>query len=453
MPCPHHGIGYMAAILRENGHEVHYIDCAILKQSYSKIISQIELLAPDAIGITALSPYYSEMKKLARMLHKLKIPIILGGEHVTTLPELSLKECGADFVVLGEGELTILELMNIWQDKEKRKHIKGIAYIENNHFIRNPERELIQNLDELPFPAYDLINPLKYPIADSYFKVKRLPVTGIFTSRGCPYACSFCASSAFWKHHFRHRSPQKVVDEIEYLMKSFGIREIQIGDDYFNCSKKHIIEICREILRRKLDLTLTCPNGLRIENIDEKLLTIMRKAGFYALTITFESGSQAILDGVNKKLNLRNVARNIKLAKKLGFFLKDYLVFGLPGETYETVRKTIQFAKSLPYDTIAVFIAKPIPGSSWFDQWSRNKDVSLLDYNWFNFVVNENKLEFSDGNRTIKLPIDAYREFFFRPIQVLRFLRYWVHTFHFIQSFIILIPRLYKQILNIFNRE
>jgi len=453
MPYPHHGIGYMASILRKNGHEVYFIDCAILKKPYSQIIRQVERLNPDAIGITAVSAYYSEMKKLARMLHKLKIPIILGGVHVTILPELSLRECGADFAVLGEGELTILDLMNIWQDNEKRKYIKGIAYIEHNQFIRNPERELIQNLDDLPFPAYDLINPLQYSIKHSYFKIKRYPALAIFTSRGCPHTCSFCASCTFWRHRYRRRSPQNVVDEIEYLVREFGIKEIQIGDDYFNCNKNHVIEICREVLRRKLDLSFSCPNGLRFENVDKELLTIMRKTGFFTLTFAVESGSQTILDRINKKLDLKNVSRIIKLAKQLGFFLNGYFIFGLPGETYETVRRTIQFAKSLPYDAMAFFIAKPLPGSSWFDQWSHNKKISEIDYNWFHFLEIGGKLEFFDGKRKLKLPSDAWKEFYFRPKQLLRYLKYWVNTFPVNQSLIAQFQGQIKHILNVISRK
>ncbi|MHA1129865.1 MAG: B12-binding domain-containing radical SAM protein, partial [Candidatus Helarchaeota archaeon] len=240
MPYPHHGIAYMAAFLRKHGHEVYFIDCAIIKESYAEIVQQVVRLNPDAIGITVVSAYYKEMKKLARLLKQLNIPIIIGGVHVTALPELSLRETGAKFAVLGEGELTILELMNLWEDKEKRKTIDGIAFIENGQFKRNNPRELIEDLDILPIPAYDLIDPRKYPLRYSYFKYKRLPVVPIFTSRGCPHTCTFCASGAFWQHQFRRRSAKNVVDEMEYLVKEFGIREIQIGDDYFNCSRKHV---------------------------------------------------------------------------------------------------------------------------------------------------------------------------------------------------------------------
>ncbi|MHA1132637.1 MAG: B12-binding domain-containing radical SAM protein [Candidatus Helarchaeota archaeon] len=193
-------------------------------------------LNPDVIGITALSPYYSQMRILARFLRKLQIPVILGGVHVSALPELSLRECGAEFVVIGEGELTLLELMEKWQDEEGRKQIKGIAYLEDGQFKRNPDRELIANLDDLPFPAWDLINPKKYPQIPHGRVMKRTPFAPIFTTRGCPYSCSYCSSCNFWRRKFRKRSAKNIVDEIEYLVKTFGIREIHIWDDNFTFS-------------------------------------------------------------------------------------------------------------------------------------------------------------------------------------------------------------------------
>ncbi len=452
MPYPHMGIGYLASILRKNGHEVYFFDCAILKEPYSEIVKEVENLNPDVLGITAVSAYYSEMKKLAWMLGKLEIPIIIGGVHVTILPELSLREVGAEFAILGEGEITILELMNNWEDHEKRKEVKGIAYIEEDQLIVTGQRDLIEDLDGLPFPAWDVINPLNYSIKDSYFKVKRYPVGLIFTSRGCPHICSFCASCNFWRHKFRCRSPKNVVDEIEYQVREFGIREMQFGDDYFNHTKKHVIEICREIQKRKLDLTFSCPNGLRIENVDEELLTIMKKTGFYSLTFAFESGSQKVLDGINKKLRLKRAVKILKLAKKLGYFINGYFMFGLPGETYETARRTMQLAKKLPFDALAFFLAKPLPGSIWFDDWVQNKDISKIDYDWFHFLEIENKLEFSDGNHKFRVPAGAWREFYFRPIQLWRYFKYLAHTFPANRSIFVQFQRFLRQIFNILRR-
>jgi radical SAM superfamily enzyme YgiQ (UPF0313 family) len=336
MPNPPIGLGYIASILRENGHEVSIIDCAITRKSYSEIRSEVENRNPDAIGITALTSYYHEMVKLARILKKLEIPIILGGVHVTALPELSLRECKADFAVIGEGEFTILELLDKWDNDTERKKIKGIAYIEKGNFQLNPRRELIQNLDDLPFPAWDLINPLAYPRMPHGRTMKRYPVAPIFTTRGCPFSCSYCASTQFWERKFRTRTPGNVVDEIEYLVNEFGVREIHIWDDNFTLIKKHVLGICKEILKRNLDLTFACPNGVRIDRLDKEILTAMRQAGFYALIFAIESGAQSILDKANKKINLKIIPGKVKLAKSLGFLIPSYFILGLPGETYTT---------------------------------------------------------------------------------------------------------------------
>jgi len=378
---------------------------------------------PDAIGITGLSSYYIEMRRLAKMLHTLQIPIILGGVHVTALPELSLRECRANFVVVGEGELTILELMDKWQDNEARSGIKGIAYLEENQFKFNQLRGPILNLDELPFPAWDLINPLRYPPAPHGIVIKRYPVAPILTTRGCPYFCSYCASTQFWGHKFRKRTANNIADEIEFLVQKYKIKEINIWDDNFTLQKKHVIEFCHEILQRKLDLTFTCPNGVRIDSLNRELLTLMRRTGFYLLTFAIESGSQSILNKANKKLNLRVIPKVLKIAKSLGYIIPSFFIFGLPGETYTTARRTIQFAKNLPLDTASFFIASPLPGSRLFDDWVQEHSLTRVNYDWFYFHGIEEQLILSDHQKKLNLPKDAYREFFFRPRQLIRVLK------------------------------
>jgi len=427
MPNPPLGLGYLAGILRAHGHQVDILDCAIMKESYLQIIPRIKSLNPDVIGITALSSYYNEMRRLASVLHTLQIPIILGGVHASVLPELSLRQCRADLVIVGEGELTTLDLMDKWQDKATRKDLKGIAYLEENQFRINPARELIQNLDELPFPAWDLINPLKYPPLPHGAVMKRYPAAPILTTRGCPYSCSYCASTQFWRRTFRRRSAQNIVDEIEYLVNTFKIREIHIWDDNFTLIKKHVVDFCREILRRKLDLTFACPNGVRIDSLNKELLTLMKRTGFYSLTFAIESGSQTLLEQANKKIDLKIIPEITKMAKNIGFQIPAYLMLGFPNETYKTARQTIQFVKSLPIDRTVFFLVQPLPGSRLFDDFSQKINLKSNNYS-FHFFTFKNHIEFTDGKNKIVLPRDAIREFYFRPIQILRMLKTNVNT-------------------------
>jgi len=443
-PNPPIGLGYIGGTLRAYGHKVDILDCAILKESYHQITSRIKVINPDVIGITALSPYYTEMRLLARLLRKLKIPLILGGIHVSALPELCLRECGAEFAVIGEGESTTLELMDKWNDPENRNLIKGIAFIRNGKFILNSRRDLIQNLDDLPFPAWDLINPLKYPPHPHGQIMKRSPVAPILTTRGCPYSCAFCASTQFWGRKFRRRSAQNIGDEIEYLVQKFKIREIHIWDDNFTLLRKHVENFCREILRRKLDLTFSCPNGVRIDSLNRDLLKMMRQTGFYSLTFAIESGSQSILRKANKKIDLGGIPKIAKIAKQLGYILPSFFIFGLPGETYQTARRTIEFVKSLPLDIAAFFIASPLPGSKLFDNWVQEKNIIKFNYDWFHFHGIRDRLILTDGRNKLTLPSDAYREFNFRPKQIIRMLK--VMPFYSRKDFFDLIRRVFHLI-------
>ncbi len=418
-PNPPIGLGYIASILRAHGHQVDFLDCAIMKDSYPQIRSRIKAMNPDVIGITALSAYYSEMRRLAYFLHPLQIPIILGGVHVSALPELSLKECGAEFVVQGEGELTTLELMDKWSDRAARKQINGIAYLENEEFKVNPRRELIPNLDDLPFPAWDLINPLRYPLQPHGEMINRYPVAPILTTRGCPYSCSYCASTQFWGHKFRKRSPKNIVDEIEYLVNTFKVREIHIWDDNFTLLKKHVIEFCREIRRRNLNLTFACPNGIRIDSLNKELLNLMKQTGFYSLTFAIESGSQMILDNANKRIDLRVIPKMVKLAKEMGFQIPAYFMLGFPGETYKTARQTIQLAKNLPIDRAAFFLVQVLPGSKLFNNQNKEKSINEIK-EAFHFFTFKKNIELTNGKNKLVLPKDALREFYLRPIQILR---------------------------------
>ncbi|MHA1325407.1 MAG: B12-binding domain-containing radical SAM protein, partial [Candidatus Helarchaeota archaeon] len=190
-------------------------------------------------------------------------------------------------------------------------------------------------------------------------------------------------------------------------------------------------EFCREVRRRKLDLTFACPNGIRIDTLDRELLTVMRRTGFYSLTFAIESGSQTILNRVNKNLDLSVVPKRFKLAKKLGYIIPSYFIFGLPGETYETARRTIQFAKSLPFDHPLFFLARPLPGSKFFDEWIREKKIREDDYyNLFHFYTFREKLELTSEDKTIILPKDAIREFYLRPIQIWRGIKKNIEVFH-----------------------
>ncbi|HME54234.1 MAG TPA: radical SAM protein [Candidatus Lokiarchaeia archaeon] len=378
------GIGYLASYLEQHGYEVHVLDLSIKRVYFSTVVEFITKKKPIFVGISSLTAYYMGAKKLALELrnHLPDLILVMGGVHPSFLPECVIRECNANFVVIGEGEMTLLELTRAIENGETDfSMIKGIAYKDGDEIKFTVNRDLIADLDSLPMPAWYKINPNKYPKNPHGGISKYDRVAPIISSRGCPYSCHYCASCKFWKQRIRFRSPEKVVDEIQYLHKNFGIREIHFWDDNITLKRDHIISICKEIIKRGLNvMAFNAPNGVKVDTLDKTVLRWMKAAGFYALTYAIESGSRLILRDVGKKIDLAKIVRNIIIAHNLGIKLNSFFMIGFPGETMETIRKTMQFANSVPLDYRTFFILKPLPGSKIFLDWTGSKD--MMDYDW-----------------------------------------------------------------------
>ncbi len=379
-PNPPLGLGYLASMLESKGHKVILLDCQVLRINYNDILNFIKRINPDLIGMTSLSSHYNNMVKLSNLIksdNQVKdIPLVLGGIHASALPELSLKECKADYVIVGEGELTLTELVEYIENKVDISKINGLVYWENGKVKMNEERNLIENLDSIPFPAWHLMPPQKYPKDPHGHEYIRFPYAPIMTSRGCPFNCTYCASKNLWKRKIRLRSPKNVVDEIEFLIKNYGIKEIHIWDDNFTLIKDHVIGVCDEIIKRKINLTIKCPNGIRIDSLTPKILYKLREAGVYQMALAVESGNQKILDKVKKQSNLNKVRKILKIIKKFDIITRGFFMIGLPGETIETIYDTIEFALNNNFDYASFFLAQPLPGSDIFYDWAKDKIIS-----------------------------------------------------------------------------
>ena len=422
-PNPPIGLGYLASFLEKYGHKVILIDCWIHHFSNEEIFRIIRHTKPDIVGLTALTAHYEEMRELCEFIsnERLRDPnisqflLMIGGIHVTALPEVSLLECKADLAVLGEGENTLLELIEAVVQSQDPYKIDGIAYIKNNTLKMNKPRDLIKNLDELPFPAWHLMPISHYPQDPHGHDYKRTPFAPILTTRGCPFSCTYCASTNFWRRTIRYRSPKNVVDEIEYLIQKFGVREIHVWDDNLTLSKQHILGICHEIIRRKLDVTIKCPNGIRIDSLDNEILMWMRQAGFYHMILAIESGSQHVLNQVQKKLDLDKVPRIARLAKKYGFIIKGFFILGLPGETISSAIETIKFSKKIGLNFAAFFIAQPLPGSQLFTEWVHKKKITQIKWDEIQFDTGVYSLDYLPIKVLITLRNRGYLTFFARP--------------------------------------
>lgn len=346
------GILYLASYLIKKVKSVHVqvIDGAIKGEKV--VIEQLKNFKPDLVGISVLTPSRHQAINIATVAKKInpRSKIVLGGIHPTLMWHQMMKNYPVtDYIIKGEGEITLYELVK----NKDLQNIKGLVWRRGKNIINNPDRPLVKNLDEIPFPAWELINPLDYPAWGQGFsnginleKEVRIPI--IF-SRGCMGSCTFCSTWKVWKG-YRFRSGKNVADEIEMVVKKYNAKHFVFQDDTLTGSKKEIINFCREIIKRGLKIAIH--GTTRVDFVDEELLRLMKKAGFYKLAYGIESGSPALLRSINKKTDLRIILKATRLTKKVGLQLCALMMFGLPGETADDRQFTNKLLKQINADEV-----------------------------------------------------------------------------------------------------
>jgi len=410
------GLAYLAAVLQRDGHEVNLIDAAVLRLSEEQIANEIRRFDAQLIGITALTPRYHITLSLATKLKKeLGLPILIGGSHVTALPEETMRNECFDYAALGEGEATVSELVQTLEGHEDISRVKGLAYRNGKEVVTTGHRPFIENLDSIPFPARQLLPPLS-EYQPSLAAFKRRPQATMVTSRGCPFRCAFCDHSVFG-NQYRARTGRNVVDEIEQLITQFGAREIRFWDDTFNMNQQRVLDICDEIRSRNIDAPWTCL--ARVDRMNEEVLGAMAKAGCWQIDYGIESGNQAILNGIMKGQKLENVEKVVKMTKKAGIGVRGFFMLALPGETEATMQDTLKFAKRLDLTSAVFHVTTPFPGTELFkiakETGELRPDASYDEY----------MLGFSDDVPYVPSALtaqsvkefknSAYREFYLRP--------------------------------------
>lgn len=416
------GLAYLAAVLEKEGFPVKIIETLILGYQQKEIIKEAKKFKPTIIGLSSTTREFPAALKLASNLkkHLKKCLTIIGGPHVTVTPKQTIKHKCFDFAVLGEGEETIIELVKaLEKDKKDLTQIKGIALKKGKRIIITPPQPFIKNLDTIPFPARHLLPPLERyrPTPVSY---RNLPVGTIMTSRGCPFRCTFCARNVFGTQ-VRLRSPKNVVDEIEILVKKYGAREIRVWDDTFNLDPSRVIEICKEILKRKLVFSWACQ--ARVNFVNSRMFHWMKKAGCWQISYGIESGNQAILNKVKKGITLKMAQAAVAKTKKAGIEAKCYFMVGLPDETEETMQDTIDFAKKIDPDIATFCITLPFPGTEIYQEAIKTKEFRRVPFEEYLYYETR-RLPFVPKGLTAKKIIDyqgrAYRQFYLRPKIFLR---------------------------------
>ena len=427
------GILSLAAYLRVHGYNVAVIDslinCWDVEQTASVVIER----SPKIVGFSAITPIYHRAVNCANIIKK-KSPnqlIVLGGHHASVMCEDIIKKDRCfDIVAFGEGELTMLELIECYRSKDFNcfefikdydtlRKIKGIAFRQKDGIIINDKRELIQDVDELPLPARDLVPIEKYiPLPNQY---KLLPSVHMVVIRGCPYKCAFCSNNSVFGRKIRARSPEKVIYEIKCLKEKYDVKEISFWDDMMTSNKRWLVELCDLMIQNELGITWTCYS--RVDTVTKELLLKMKKAGCWNIFFGFESGVQDLLENINKGITLEQIQNASRWCKEVGIEIRASFMLALPGETPELAQKTIDFAKKLNPEYAQFCITTPYPGTKLYDEAEKWGRLSL-DYSKFNiwepvFIP----YGYKDKDQINKLEKKATFEFYFRPIIVINLLK------------------------------
>lgn len=417
------GLGYIAAYLRRAGHKVRIFDAESCAGSPELLWKNLAEFGPDLLGISSVTPNFASGRQLAmEAKRRLGCLVVMGGPHVTALPRSSLESVtGLDAVILGEGELPMLAAAAEFDARGKIDFsgIPGAAFIQNGKYLENPRPEPISDLDSLPSPARDLVD------IDSYYRSH--PIRGgksatVISSRGCPSRCTYCANICMGRK-FRPRSPENFVGEIESLVREHGIRHFHIVDDCFTADAGRVAGICDLILGKKLNITWDAfgrVNTLR----DEAVMLKMKRAGCLYLGLGIETGSQHINDLMKKGTTLAMAEECCSLLRKHGIPYINAFIIGNEGDTPETVKATVAFAKKLRSATAIFNMLIPYPGTPLFEKYYKDYDDPGTDWSHWCSEGADRPYEPRQTALTkediFRLRSRAYWRFYLDPFQLLR---------------------------------
>lgn len=401
----------IAPALRKN-HTVRIFDAAIFTDPYAQLRTEIINFKPDYAAITFTTPLYDEMRRIAGLVKEInpRIVTIGGGPHASAMPQETLGDSPLDIVVAGEGDFALSEII----DGGGPDTVPGVFYKKDGRIFKNPARELIKDLDSLPFPAWDLFDLEKY--SSSELLARKSPAGWLETSRGCVFKCAYCNKSVF-SAAFRTKSAGRVVDEIEYML-GLGFKEIHIADDAFTTNIARAKDICGEIIKRKLSFPWATVTGIRIDGVDKELLELMKASGCYRVYYGIESGNQKVLDTIQKGITLEKIRAVVKLSKEAGLEVFGFFMIALPGETESSMRDTINFAKELDLDMAKMSITVPLPATRLYETWKEEGRIKTADWTKYNLYAIPKDI-FDHPNLTWDKIGEYYRkfylEFYFRP--------------------------------------
>ncbi len=408
------GLAYLASVIEEEGHRVRVIDAPTLGYDMRNVEEEVRGFRPELVGITSTTAAIYDAYRVAELTKQIdqKIKVVVGGCHVTFTAEETLKECPfIDIVVKGEGEITARELVRNLEGGLPLEEVKGIAFREDGEIKETENRAFIKNLDEIPFPSYHLLPMDRYKLGKHRF-------ANMITSRGCPFSCIFCSSSELCGRTWRARSPENVIGELRMLKDKYEVREVELLDDTFTLNNRRVEKICDSIIREDLDLSWSASS--RVNTLTQNLAHKMRRAGCHTLYLGIESGSQRILNMIQKGISLAQAEKAIRIAKRASLNTLGSFVIGIPGETVGSINKTIQFARKLSPSFAQFTICTPYPGTQLF-KIAKEKGL-LLTRDWSRYTILDPVMKIPGmvGEKLERWLIKAYANFYLRPRFILR---------------------------------
>ena len=413
------GLIAVAGYARQNKNiqvEIYDANAENSKNQIQETIDYIIKNNPDILGLTSMTANIEHALKICESVKKIypKTITVIGGVHVTVAPEQVLKNKNVDFIIIGEGEVTFDQFLKKINHPKTFSQIDGLGYKENKKIIINKRRELIKNLNQLPIPAYDLlkINCYRSPYG------LRTPFISMLRSRGCPFQCIFCGVQNIFGRSYRVQTPERTIQEIDYLINEFKIKEIGFKDSEFILNQENVSRLCDLLIEKKYDLTWSC--NARVDCGSLELYQKMKKAGCHTISFGAESGDQNILNTIKKGITVEQIRQAVKNVKQAGIRVSVNFILGNPGDNRKTIEKTIKLAKEINPDYVAFCFSTPFPGTELREMaiknnWLINSDLSAVAY--MELTMNATDL----SNEELKKYMSkAYKSFYFRPFYILK---------------------------------
>lgn len=383
------GLTTIAAVALQGGHSVDILDFSYRVYDWQFVKSEILRLKPDIVGISATTPLMNQLRDISVLCKDISknILVVGGGSHVSAMPAESMEESMLDIAVVGEGDFTFGEICNGIDPKQ----ILGICYRDESENIKFTDpRPPIENLDDLPMPAWHLFDSNGYKNRMSRLLAKRPPVTMAEFSRGCVFKCDFCASKITMALSYRKKSPQRCAEEVRTMYR-LGWREFMLADDIFTSDHGWAVEVCNAIAAGGTGMVWSCTNGIRVESADDDLFNAMHRAGCYRVSFGFESGDDTILKAFGKggRATISQGKVAVKTARKANIDTNGFFMLGLSPDTEESMLKTIEFARVLELDMLKFGIAIAFPGSPMFNDYIDKGLVKSYDWDGYHIYTEQ----------------------------------------------------------------